>query len=181
MPRAASSSHRDTHEPCGHGKSQRDGPTVTRLMVARMKRQKVICLDFDGVVHPAMEGDYRMSVTHFGWLPHLQRLLDPHPDVVLLVHSTWRHQYNVEELRLLLGDVLGPRVVAAAPPGNDRSQAIQAWAGEQTEALDMLVLDDAPDEFPETMDFKMVVCNPARGLSDPVVQRSIKQWLEQRQ
>lgn len=178
---AASFCHREALRPHAHGSSRRDRATVPRLSAARMKRQRVICLDFDGVLHPTMEGEYRMSATHFGWLPHLQRMLGADPDVVLLVHSSWRHKFNLEELRMLLGDVLGPRVVAAAPAGNDRWLAIQTWAAKQTEVLDLLILDDAPEEFPTSMPFTLVVCDPTRGLSDPVVQRSIKQWLEQRQ
>jgi HAD domain in Swiss Army Knife RNA repair proteins len=181
IPMVESFSHREALQPHAHGSSQRDGSTVPRLPAARMTRQKVICLDFDGVVHPTMEGAYKTSVTHFGWLPHLQELLGPHPAVVLVVHSTWRHRFNLGELRMLLDDVLGARLLAAAPDGDDRWQAIQAWAAKQTGALDLLILDDAPSEFPKSMPFTLVVCDPARGLSDPVVQRSIKQWLEQRQ
>ena len=143
--------------------------------------QRIISLDFDGVLHPTAEGAQRVAVTHFGWRAILERLLTPHPSIMLVVHSTWRHQYNLAELRLLLGDALGSRVVAAAPAGDDRWLSIQAWLSEQTKALDLLILDDWPQEFPTTMQFTLVVCDPARGLSDPVVQHSIKQWLEQRQ
>lgn len=81
----------------------------------------------------------------------------------------------------MIGEVLGPRVVAAAPAGDHRWLAIQTWVSEQTAVLDLLILDDAATEFPKSMPFTLVVCDPATGLSDPSVQRSIKQWLEQRQ
>jgi hypothetical protein len=145
-----------------------------------MKRRRVLSLDFDGVLHPTGEGAQRVAVTHFGWLPHLQRLLGPHPEVMLLVHSTWRHQYDLEELRMLLGDALGPRVVAAAPAGDDRWLAIQAWVSEQAVTPDLLIVDDAREEFPARLPFTMVVCDPATGLSDPQVRESIQRWLARR-
>ena len=142
-----------------------------------MKPRQILSLDFDGVLHPTAEGTQRVSVAQFGWLPLLERMLGPYPDVMLLVHSTWRHMYDLEELRLLLGDALGPRVLAAAPAGDSRWLAIQEWASEQTHELDLLILDDEPDEFPAAMPFLLIVCDPGRGLSDPVVQHSIRQWL----
>ena len=101
----------------------------------------------------------------------------PHVEVMLLVHSTWRHRYNLQELRLLLGDTLGPRVVAAAPDGDDRWLSIQAWVEEQAQSLDLLILDDAPGEFPTTMPYTLVVCDPSIGISDPRVQQSVQGWL----
>lgn len=147
-----------------------------------MKRRQILSVDFDGVLHPTTEGaQRRVAVPHFGWVQHLEQLLASHPEVMLLIHSTWRHTHDLEELRLLLGDTLGPRVVAAAPAGDSRWRAIQEWAGEQTYEFDLLILDDQPDEFPETMPFLLIACDPSAGLSDPWVQRSIKQWLEQPQ
>lgn len=119
-----------------------------------------------------------MSVVHFGWLPHLERLLAQHPGVGLLVHSTWRHSHDLEELRLLLGDSLGPRVIAAAPASDDRWAAIQAWVGAQESVPDLLIVDDARVEFPESMPFPLIVCEPTRGLSDTLVQAAIRNWLE---
>ena len=142
-----------------------------------MKPRKILSLDFDGVLHPTAEGTQRVAVPHFGWLPQLERMLGPYQDVMLLVHSTWRHMYDLEELRLLLGDTLGPRVVAAASAGDSRWLAIQEWVGKQTDELNLLIVDDEPDEFPAAVPFLLIVCDPARGLSDPMVQQSIKQWL----
>lgn len=145
-----------------------------------MKRRQLLSLDFDGVLHPTAEDKQRVGVAHFGWLPHLERLLAPHPEIMLLVHSTWRHQYDLEELRMLVGDVLGPRVAAAAPAGDDRWLAIQTWVAEQSGALDLLIVDDAREEFPAMLPFTLVVCDPATGLSDPQVRESIERWLARR-
>ena len=143
-----------------------------------MKFPRIICIDFDGVLHPTAEGAQRVTVAHFSWLPHLERLLSPHPGVGLPVHSTWRLSYDIEELRLLLGDRLGPRVVSAAPASDDRWAAIQAWVGAQKLAPDLLIVDDARAEFPDLLPFPLVVCYASRGLSDTLVQQAIRNWLE---
>ena len=144
-----------------------------------MKRIRIVSVDFDGVLHPTEASDELVPVPHFGWLRHLERLLAPHPDVRILVHSTWRHRFDTEELRLLLGDRLGERVVAATPAGDDRWAAIQTWVKAQSASLDLLILDDARGEFPETLPHNLVICDSSRGLSDPVAQEAIRQWLEQ--
>lgn len=144
-------------------------------------QQRVISLDFDGVLHPTAEGAQRIAVTHFAWLPILERILASHPQVMLLVHSTWRHRLDLDELRLLIGEVLGPRVVAAAPAGDHRWLAIQAWLATQTQVLDLFILDDAPQEFPATLPFTLIACDPATGLSDARVQQSIQRWLDRDQ
>lgn len=146
-----------------------------------MNRRRVLSVDFDGVLHPAGKGTLRVDVTHFAWLPLLERMLVSHPEVELLVHSTWRHRYDLQELRMLLGEVLGPRVVGATPAGDDRWLSIQAWASGQPQALELLILDDACEEFPATLPFCSVFCDPRTGLSDPQVQQSIQHWLDQRQ
>ena len=85
-----------------------------------MTSRRILSLDFDGVLHPAPESTQFVTASHFAWLPILQRMLISHSQIEILVHSTWRHRYDLQELRLLLGDALGPRVVAAAPAGDDR-------------------------------------------------------------
>lgn len=62
---------------------------------------RVLFLDFDGVLHPVpavptnrvVNGKPVMraiQVLPFEWLPVLAQLLRPHPDVRLIVHSSWR-------------------------------------------------------------------------------------------
>ena len=81
---------------------------------------RVLFLDFDGCLHPVTHGATldgpALSTVHFGWLPLLGRALQSHDDVVVVVHSTWRYEYRIDELREVLG-VVGRRVVVATPPG----------------------------------------------------------------
>ncbi len=50
---------------------------------------RLIFLDFDGVLHEA-RGDLEEG-QYFKWLPILTELITPHPDVRVVVHSSWRH------------------------------------------------------------------------------------------
>lgn len=84
--------------------------------------QRLLALDFDGVSHPVGAAEDGAQPTHFCWLPHLPALLAPHPDVAVLVHSTWRYEYADGELRDLLGPV-GESFVGTVPRGPRMSQS----------------------------------------------------------
>jgi hypothetical protein len=133
---------------------------------------RAIFLDFDGVLSPA---DGNTAVLPFVWLPILEQLLAPWPEVMLAVHSTWRYLYKPEELRELLG-FLGPRFIGAAPRG-PRAEAI-LWFLQLNPVIDSyLVLDDAPSEFPAGFPGPIVFCESLRGISAPQVQAQIEAWL----
>lgn len=65
---------------------------------------KVIFLDFDGVLHDIDAGrieyaDGYMIVTGerlFEFMPLLEELLVPHPNVWLVIHSSWKNHYTLE-------------------------------------------------------------------------------------
>ena len=64
---------------------------------------RVISLDFDGVTHPSPHSvPRRTDVAPLQWLDFLAELLERHPDVGLLVHSSWRETYSEDELRDML-------------------------------------------------------------------------------
>ncbi len=88
--------------------------------------RRILSLDFDGVLHPSQLHLPRPDVAPLPWLDHLAALLGPYPDVGLLVHSSWRETYTVDEIQ----DMLHPmelRFVGVAPRGDsgrrDRSLA----------------------------------------------------------
>lgn len=142
----------------------------------RAPSRRLLSLDFDGVVHPTDEADVRIATTHFGWLPHLASALASHPDVAVLVHSTWRYTYDPEELRELLGP-LGSRVVGSTPKG-PRYESILRWLSANTQFSDYRILDDAAREFPHPPPAELILCNPASGVSDAAVLGLLRQWLE---
>ena len=135
---------------------------------------RVLFLDFDGVLHRAGNGLEDVGPT-FVWLPLLAAILVGHPDVVIAVHSTWRYQYTLEELReLLVG--LERHVVTTVPRG-PRREAIPWFLQMHPQVVTHLILDDDAREFGETPPEELVLCNPALGLTTPGVLAAVSAWL----
>jgi hypothetical protein len=144
------------------------------------RQHRALFVDIDGVLHPttvdgsAGTGDV-VHTTLFGWLPVLSRALQPHPDVVIVVHSTWRYTHDLEELRGVLG-ALGSRVVGATPRG-PRYESILWWLNMNPQFANYRVLDDDPREFPSPAPSELILCNPATGVSAPDVLHQLNLWL----
>ena len=151
---------------------------------------RVLFLDFDGCVQPAgllaAQSDdvvlrtlgafeYTVPVDLFVWVHLLIKILEPHPDVFIVVHSTWREVYAAAEIGDMLGD-LGRRYLGVTPPG-PRWESINTWLSQNT-ATSWRILDDAPREFPDPPPLELIVCHPLAGLSAPDVQGQLNEWLE---
>jgi hypothetical protein len=148
-----------------------------RARVGRaLKWPRILSLDFDGVLHPLGTGTTTISTTHFGWLPVLERLLAAHPDVRVLVHSSWREAYRPEELQMLIGP-LEKRFVGAAPMGQ-RYESVLWWLQMNPAYSSYRILDDDATEFPDPLPDELVLCDPLQGVSDPLVQAQLRSWLE---
>ena len=163
--------------PTASGKSLRQRPRTGR---PRRAGQRVLFLDFDGVLHPTLNGSAdtsmpSLSTTHFGWLPSLVSVLRPHPDLAVVVHSTWRFEFDDNELKEVLSD-LGDRVLGATPWG-ERYPCILRWLQANPEYTDYRILDDEPSEFPTPSPAELIVCNPARGITAPEILAALREWL----
>ncbi|WP_416761836.1 HAD domain-containing protein [Roseateles sp. So40a] len=133
---------------------------------------RVLFLDFDGVLH-AGPGVVTQT-SHWCWLPVLHEALQAHGDVRIVVHSTWRFQYDLDELRELLG-ALGPRVIGATV-GPGRLEGIELWLSEHPDVGDFRVLDDELEPF-HSLSQQLIACDPALGMSDPQALRRLRAWL----
>ena len=143
----------------------------------------IISIDFDGVLHSDEAQDAVANIDdastaqlrEAGLFAHaelLARLLSPHPNVKLIVHSAWRITSSLERLREVLGP-LGPRVVGATQPSLDREQSIMEWLRRNGLGEDaVVVLDDQPELF-DRLRSRLVVCDRLRGLADPIVQENL--------
>lgn len=134
---------------------------------------RVLFLDFDGVLTKVAAEDE--PVVLFEWLPLLAALLDPWPDVRIVVHSTWRYDHTDDELRGLLGP-LSARFVGMVPRG-PRAEAIRWFLYSNPAITDYLVLDDSCAEFPQDFSGPLVICDPLFGVSDARVREAIAGWL----
>lgn len=71
----------------------------------------MLFLDFDGVTHPEGAGQKRL----FEHLPAIESVLLAHPQVRVVVSSTWRLLRPVEELRRLFNPLLARQIVGKTP------------------------------------------------------------------
>lgn len=135
--------------------------------------KKVLFLDFDGVLHPA-SGD---SVPEFSRAHTLASAMEGYAcDIV--ISSTWRLHYSLDELKDFLPSNLAGRVIGTT--GEDprshfaRHDAILAWLA-HSDPVDWRALDDAKAEFRETS--HLVVCSPEVGLEE-AQGLELTKWLE---
>lgn len=141
---------------------------------------RVLFLDFDGVLHPtpAARTPELASTGVFDWLESLGAELDAHPDVRVVVHSTWRYIYSDKELRDILREVR-ERFLGSTPPG-PRYESIQAWLGLNSTVTDYRILDDETTEFPRPLPGELIVCDPAAGVTGSDVIAALRRWLAER-
>jgi hypothetical protein len=143
--------------------------------------RRALFLDFDGVLHPTVKGALdggdgaAVHTTQFGWLPTLAVPLNPHPDVVIVGHPTWRYTHGLEELQCVLGALVG-RVVGAKPRG-PRYESIRRWPPLNRAFASHRILDDDAREFPQLLPAEPIVCGLSTGVSAPDVQARIRAWL----
>lgn len=139
---------------------------------------RLLSLDFDGVLHPQMPSSAAEQVPPFCWLPVLAEVLAPHPDVCVLVHSSWRYVYSPDELRDIL-DSLAPRFVGTAPRG-PRYDSVLWWLQLNPRFASVRILDDDASEFPTPPPAELILCDPRMGVSDVHVKTTLTAWLERR-
>jgi len=109
-------------------------------------------LDFDGVLHPLNAPDHRQFVH----LATLESVLQKHPQVEVVISSTWRQMLRFEKLRDLFSPVIRDRVVGVTPHfadlvhipdrllGYPREAEINAWMTQNRQASnDWVALDDS--------------------------------------
>lgn len=146
---------------------------------------RVIFVDYDGVFHPVSDLHwFSMGLPVdtciergrlFRWTAILHEILDPHPDVRIVVHSSWRLLHPEERVKLLLGP-LAERVIHVISQEYDRSDGIAAYI-EEHGVEDYVILDDRPDWFAYGTP-RLVVCDSETGISDDSVREQLLRWLE---
>jgi hypothetical protein len=109
----------------------------------------ILFLDFDGVLHPDPP-----SSQHPLWCcaSLLADWLNRHPDVGVVVSSTWRKDRSVEELKTLLPHAVGERVIGSTPTElvelYTRQVECEAWMRiHQPPWVPWLALDDRAWNF----------------------------------
>ncbi|BAL23499.1 HAD domain-containing protein [Azoarcus sp. KH32C] len=144
----------------------------------------VLFVDYDGVLHKfgeqALDEGFNLIANSalFCWVPHLERLLTPYPEIRIVVSSDWRRLFPDETLADLLG-ALKPRVIGAVEIScSPRSEEIRREAARRG-LVHWLALDDhfSVLDAERVGDERYVGCAPETGLSDPLVQAKLARRL----
>ena len=135
----------------------------------------ILFLDFDGVLHPEHDGKPTPADRVFCHLPRFEAIMRDHPEVEIVISSTWREQFPLDALRARFSPDIAARVIGATPitPRIDgkyaparREGEILDWltqAGREREPW--LALDDAAWRFQHRRD-RLIACTWYIGLDD---------------
>ena len=136
---------------------------------------RLLFLDFDGVLHPLTKIEKLHPNGWFCWLPILSELLAPWPDVLIVVHSSWREHFSDAELRQLLQD-LGTRMLGSAQ-GHSKAVAIESVLRANVGNVKHHVVLDDDARLAATLGLNVIQCDPSEGLSSPSTQAALTRWL----
>jgi hypothetical protein len=142
---------------------------------------KLIFTDIDGVLHPfgtvrqVVVGD-EWQITGeglFRWAPLLWELIAPH-DIRLVVHSSWRYNFSLDELRAWFPEPMQARIADVTRLAGRHESIVDYLADNRAE--DFIVLDDEVAQFPEEW-APLVACDSETGISDPDVLNQIRAFV----
>jgi hypothetical protein len=142
----------------------------------QQQAKRVLMLDFDGVLHPA-QGDL---IPEFYHAPRLAGIL-AESDCAVVISSTWREHFSLNELRAKLPRDLGERLVGVLGPDQRgphiRHKNILVWLEQQAGAVNWRALDDSVSDFPPNCP-QLILCDGRTGLSD-AQELELRGWLLQ--
>jgi len=71
----------------------------------------ILFLDFDGVLHPVSGA----GTFDPGSISILESVVSDFPKLMIVVTSSWREEKSIDQLKSLLGEELGGRVIGSTP------------------------------------------------------------------
>jgi len=154
--------------------------TVTRSEQAPpyTAQVQILFLDFDGVLHP----EFCHESKHFSCLPLLEAVLRQVPAYDVVITSTWRHQYPIENLRSHFSADIAPRVVGSTPKFSqltdvpdgllsfEREAECNAWLRFNDRSMfPWLAIDDRPWLY-RPFNQSVFLVNGKTGLTAPIAE-----------
>lgn len=155
-----------------------------RANVSVPSRQRILFLDFDGVLHPAGllgRAEPQLPISSmisklrlFRWTPQLESALSGH-EVYIVVTSSWTIFHSDRDLQEFLGPA-GHRLMRTM---TDRPR----WQGILKSVAKLrpstwLVLDDDHSSFPLPLPSEVALCDPQKGITTPEVLERLRLWLK---
>jgi hypothetical protein len=153
---------------------------------------KLCYLDFDGSVHSSevyVSRDFGIQMREkgrvlFEWAPMLDELLAPHPDVSIVLSTSWVAEFGFEFARKALPTNLERRVIGSTyTPENLRY--FDAWTRGRQVTSDVQIrrpdawfaIDDDLSGWPDFARGRLIQTEGATGISPPEVQDAIRRIL----
>lgn len=151
-----------------------------------------ICyLDYDAVLHDGNVLRNRtrgMTIktpgrTFFEWMPILDELLAPYPDLQIVLSTTWVQELGFNEAKYELSPTLRERVIGAtflhpkivAAEFDIKPRGMQILGDvERRKPAHWFALDDDAFGWPAAHKDKLIQTTDQLGLSDPVVQEQVR-------
>lgn len=160
-----------------------------------MTTMKICYLDYDAVLHDGAVFYNRKRGMHiktadrvfFEWMPILENLLMPYPDLKIVLSGTWAQQLGFNETKFELSESLRERVIGATylHPGIVRTEFDTLPRGMQIlgdvarrKPAHWFALDDDDFGWPEKHRAQLILTNPRLGISEPAVQEQMQQTLQ---
>jgi hypothetical protein len=134
----------------------------------------ILFLDFDGVLHPAVNYDATQLLSK---LPMLETVLRHCPDVEVVISSTWRENRTLAQLQALFSPDIAPRIAGVTPQWRNiqsadtygtyvRQAEVEAWLRSAGRAWQQwLAVDDQPHLF-RPFCKQLLLTNPTTGLTE---------------
>jgi hypothetical protein len=155
---------------------------------------KICYLDYEAVLHDGNVLRNRikgMTIktpgrTFFEWMPILDDLLAPYPDLKIVLSTTWVRELGFNEAKHELSASLRDRVIGSTflhpkivkAEFDTMSRGMQIWADvERRKPTHWFALDDDAFGWPAWCKENLIQTNDQLGLSDPAVQERVRQRL----
>ncbi len=176
-------------------------PTSYRARTKSARR--VILLDFDGVLHhEAVYVSRKLGIylcpqrapgaALFEWAHYLVEALSGHPDVRIVLSTSWCRKPGFDKAKARLPLELQERVIGGtfhkrihgADPHLTQSfmntpRGLQVLADvKRRQPVHWLALDDDAEDWPQEHLGNLLECDGAKGLSDACVRAKLQAWLE---
>ena len=147
----------------------------------------ILFLDFDGVLHPQYDGEPTPVSEVFCHLPRFESVMRDFPYVDIVISSTWRIQFTLEELRSRFSPDIAARIIGVTPQIRwaDDNYLPARREGEILKWLEIagrswtpwIALDDSTWQFTKHRD-RLVACTWYVGLNDEVALKLRSAWAD---
>ncbi|OGA36211.1 MAG: hypothetical protein A3G80_02390 [Betaproteobacteria bacterium RIFCSPLOWO2_12_FULL_62_13b] len=127
-------------------------------------RDRLLFLDFDGVLHP----NFCDPEDFFCLIPTiLDSITAAPPDLKVVISSSWRFHHEYEGLKNFFPEQLQARLIGATGPAiagrHARYREINAFLDKLPRRVEWRALDDAKFEFPDHCP-ELILCDGRNGI-----------------